>query len=87
MIKDCQIYGNSANDGGGVYVRDGSLSIVESVVSENVANAYGGGVATYNADLLVAESTISGNAAGSGGGISYSGYGLKSAHHSQHSQR
>ena len=57
-------YHYGAGGGGGVAVRYGSLTLVDSVVSGNAAHgnlAGGGGAAAYASDLQVVRSTISDN--------------------------
>lgn len=54
--------------GGGIFSVGGTLTLAESIVSQNRAIQDGGGVASV-ADLVVTKSTISGNTAKSGGGV------------------
>jgi parallel beta-helix repeat protein len=82
-ISSAEITGNTASgSGGGVYFDGGggysaqTLTIVNSIISNNTSNR-GGGVEVNGGLLTVQNSTISGNtASGDGGGISfYSGVG------------
>lgn len=79
VIRDSQITGNYAyNDGGGLYVRQATLQVDHSTISNNVAYyaSSGGGVAIKrDATVTINSSTISGNRAGQGGAISAHGGG------------
>ncbi len=81
-ISDCVITGNQTaptnSYGGGIYNNGGTLTLIGSTVSNNVArfNAFsnGGGISSQIGTLIVTNSTISGNTAnstagGNGGGI------------------
>ncbi len=55
---------------GGAIFNSGGLTVVESVITGNQANANGGGIyAGAYVDTVIQESTVSGNTANSGGGI------------------
>jgi hypothetical protein len=62
-------YGNRAGSGGGIE-NNGTLTLLNSTISGNVANGLGGGL--YNSNpygiLTLTNSTVSGNTATSGGG-------------------
>ncbi len=63
-------YLDGTGKGAGIWVSDGSLSVSESLLSNNHTSGYGGGIRARNTEVLVAETTISGNRTGSqGGGI------------------
>jgi RHS repeat-associated protein/CSLREA domain-containing protein len=64
------ISGNqTANNGGGVYVQGGSLSVTDSAVVNNTAN-YGGGLLNDSSAVTLTNVTISGNSSvDSGGGM------------------
>jgi len=74
-IKSSTITGNAAVSGGGIYSFDndielspGSISVIDSVISNNIATKSGGGI--LGGRIVVTNSTISGNTASvSGGGI------------------
>ncbi len=81
-ISDCVITGNQTaptnSYGGGIYNNGGTLTIVGTTISNNIArfNAFsnGGGISSQIGTLIVTNSTISGNivnstAGGNGGGI------------------
>ncbi|HBU02459.1 MAG TPA: hypothetical protein DEB20_08005 [Acidimicrobiaceae bacterium] len=71
-LSNVEISGNSAGDnGGGLYLYQGSLTIIDSTISNNVAETgTGGGIAFEDGPFTIVSSTISGNTAGdSGGGI------------------
>jgi len=52
--------GDSSSGGGGIYNLDGTLTLTNSTVSDNTANANGGGIWNSGA-LTLTNSTISGN--------------------------
>lgn len=69
-IHDSVITGNAGNLGGGVYQRNGSLTLLNSNVSQNAASQSGGGIVTFSLDdTLIQDSTVDGNTATTGGGI------------------
>ena len=76
MIDQSTIRGNIArgadSDGGGIALRDGSLTITNSTVAANSAPDLGGGIHYQDGfgggELLVENSTVSGNTATNGGG-------------------
>jgi hypothetical protein len=75
-VRDTQIAGNAADQGGGIARQFGSTKIYRSALIGNSAASVGGGVFVYsNAadDLLVWNSTFSGNAAPDGGALYQSG--------------
>jgi hypothetical protein len=64
------VTGNSGINGGGVYSFGAStFRIIDSIITNNVADDMGGGVFSTSTDLLIEGSTISGNTAVEGGGI------------------
>ncbi|WP_339612657.1 choice-of-anchor Q domain-containing protein [uncultured Rubinisphaera sp.] len=70
-IVDSIISGNFAESGGGIYSQ-GTLTILDSVITGNSTHGDGGGL-TLNGKQTITNSIISGNKAKSGGGIySYS---------------
>ena len=73
-----EISNNEAVNGGGVYVDDGSLRVLDATtcISNNKATASGGGIYVGGGDIIVSGAKISGNKAdnGQGGGI-YAGNG------------
>ena len=69
-LLDSKITGNIAVRGGGIYTRNGSLTLTRSAVEENSSRAYGGGLVVRETELLVSDSAITGNSAVTyGGGI------------------
>ena len=72
-ITDSTVSLNSAEYGGGVSVRAGSLTIALSLFSGNEATIWGGGVVgTSTANVLIESScSFSGNTAGTSGGAIY----------------
>ena len=64
-----KIDGNSATNGGGVYVYEGTATMTGGTISNNTASTNGGGIYS-NDNLTISGGTISGNKAnGIGGGI------------------
>lgn len=78
-IDSCTIAGNSAPNGGGIYVQatSGGMVIRNSTISNNFTTGSGGGIFTINSSktLSIYNSTIVGNSAstGFGGGVARSG--------------
>ncbi|HZH33412.1 MAG TPA: choice-of-anchor Q domain-containing protein, partial [Pyrinomonadaceae bacterium] len=77
-ITDCHITGNVADGrGGGIRnVQGGSLTVINSTVSNNISNSAspgGGGIHSENGSLTITNSTVSGNVktggTNNGGGI------------------
>ena len=67
-MMDSTVSGNTAAlDGGGIFSRSGTVSLINTIVSGNTANIGGGISNTGTADLT--SSTISGNTGFRGGGI------------------
>ncbi|NLE37833.1 MAG: cadherin-like domain-containing protein, partial [Pirellulaceae bacterium] len=77
FLDSSTVSGNSATQqGGGIYVNGGTLTVVNSTISGNSAAQYGGGVYSYGSSAMasISNSTISGNTAVSyAGGIFNSG--------------
>ena len=66
------VSGNSNVDssGGGIYTNSGSVSLLNSTVSQNSSGNRGGGIGTSSGDVSLLNSTVSGNSASFfGGGI------------------
>jgi predicted outer membrane repeat protein len=71
-VRDSQIAGNAADQGGGIARQFGSVKILRSALIGNSAASVGGGVFVYSNfgdELLVLNSTFSGNSAPDGGAI------------------
>lgn len=71
-VNDSIITGNKGYQGGGIYVNPGTLTVSNSVISDNDTTRDGGGVFAYGGTVTISNSTIEGNTAGSGyhgGGI------------------
>ena len=60
--------GNSADQGGGIFNDNGTLTITNSTISGNSASS-GGGISNYFGTLTITNTIISGNSADYGGGI------------------
>ena len=59
---------SSGDDGGGIYVRGGSVSILNTSIIENTANDEGGGIFVRQSAFTLSNSTVSGNSVGDDGG-------------------
>ena len=77
-IRRSTISGNSSsstgsdNGGGGVFIRDRSLVVIDSTISGNSSAADGGGISSpFSGDVSVINSTVSGNTADARGGGLY----------------
>jgi hypothetical protein len=69
-LQRVRITGGIANNGGGIYNLNGSLTLNECTVSGNEASGDGGGILNNTGDLTLTNSTVSENAAtNNGGGI------------------
>jgi hypothetical protein len=72
LLGGSSIVGNDAANGGGIR-NDGTLTLIDSDVTDNTAINLGGGIYNTGATSLLDDSSITGNeansAAGSGGGI------------------
>jgi len=60
-IADATISGNSARDGGGIHQVDGSLTLTNVTVAENVARNSGGGISTSNGVVMLSNSIVADN--------------------------
>ena len=78
-IVGSSFFGNTAFDGGGIYVNasDRGTGIYNSTLNDNTASDSGGGIFLAGTDdeVLIVNATISDNNAASGGGISNGGDG------------
>ena len=64
------IYGNIANNGGGLYLTNSPFNTITGNVFTNVANSSGGGVYLFNSDYFTNNGWITNNYANiSGGGV------------------
>lgn len=69
-IKYCTINGNSADNGGGIYLSQSELDITYCSFSENTASTDGGGIYVLNSISTIENCTFEGNTAtGNGGGV------------------
>jgi uncharacterized repeat protein (TIGR01451 family) len=69
-LNYCEIMGNTAYTGGGIYNNNGSVTLNNSSVSGNkLTSGSGGGGIKSSGTLILNNSTVSGNIGGSGGGI------------------
>ncbi|HFC11648.1 MAG TPA: hypothetical protein ENJ56_02295 [Anaerolineae bacterium] len=67
------VQNNRADSGGGLYVRNGVLTLSGAQIGQNFAEVAGGGVVMESAEIAIETSTISQNYAASGGGIALVG--------------
>ncbi len=69
-LENATITGGSAAAGGGIYVRESTLTVVGATIDGNSAGNYGGGIRAYLSSVSLSNATISGNStSGKGGGI------------------
>ncbi len=76
-VTGCTIDGNTAAAGGGIYQSNGTLTIIESTLADNLAIAdasqshsnYGGGIYAEGSAAALTNDTIAANTAVEGGGI------------------
>lgn len=61
-LTEVTVRGNSAIQGGGIYIGGGSATVERSTVSGNTSSTAGGGVYVRGAALTITDSTVSGNA-------------------------
>lgn len=59
---------SSIGDGGGISLVNATMTITNSTISENIAQADGGGFHLLSSDLTIANSIVTGNSASSGSG-------------------
>ena len=77
LIVNCSIRGNSAGDGGGIFVQPAAICDLSATgtnaceLRDNVATNYGGGICTSTQAVLRAQGNVlvSANQAGNGGGL------------------
>ena len=63
IIQGCWLSGNSAGSGGGLGIA-GSVTLVHSTITKNIAEAMGGGLVYVGGSLAIANCTFYGNEAG-----------------------
>ncbi len=71
-LTHMRVLTNTALDGGGIYLTEGTLRFTQGIISENTASDKGGGVSAMNyqnSRLIISHTTISDNTAEYGGGI------------------
>jgi hypothetical protein len=75
-LTDTIVTGNTADSSAGGIGAGGTLDLIRSTLSDNVAGTDGGAVGLFAGDLHLIDSTLSGNeASGRGGGVFLFGYG------------
>ena len=68
-VANNTIIGNSARDGGGMYLAGTSPTIANNTITGNRAGNWGGGLYLEGSFPTIANNTIAGNGAGDGGGL------------------
>ena len=68
-LINCIVTKNSAAEGGGIKVLDGSASVINSTLTANIADSNGGGINVENSDLLIGNSILWENTAASGDAV------------------
>ena len=71
VISDMTLHhGNTSSHGGGIWNHQGNLTMMNCIISGNIAGTVGGGVYNEGGDLTLTNCTISGNhATGNGSGV------------------
>ncbi len=68
-LTNCTVEGNSAGQGGGLYVSYGTVTLANDTVKSNSAGSDGGGLCTVGATVTLTSDTVEFNQAGEGGGL------------------
>lgn len=68
VLADCRLEANRAVHGGALHLLDGGASVVDTIVTGNVATQTGGAFDLQDTDLSLVDSSIVGNSASSAGG-------------------
>ena len=69
-LTNCTIEGNSAGQGGGLYVAGyGTVTLANDTVESNSAGSDGGGLCALGATVNLTSDTVEFNQAGEGGGL------------------
>jgi len=68
-ISNCQIMGNAAPGGAGIYLFYSSVAITSCTISGNTALSQGGGIYASDSTVAIDNCTLSGNSASQGGGV------------------
>ena len=70
LIADNTIYGNTAQDGGGVYLDQGApFALRGNTIVSNTAVRAGGGMVVHNVEVTLLDNVFAGNNASFGGGL------------------
>jgi len=62
-ISNNQVFGNTADNGGGLYMYKGAATFSANTVTSNSANGYGGGLFLYDSDATFSTNTVTSNTA------------------------
>jgi len=68
IIRNNQVFSNTADNGGGLYMYKGAAAFSANTVTSNTANDYGGGLFLYDSDATLSANTVTRNTASSSGG-------------------
>jgi hypothetical protein len=71
-IRDCYLFGNVAQGGGGVYLRQSASLLESNVITANIANSHGGGLFLSEDGGTLKGNIVASNAARHSGGGLYS---------------
>jgi parallel beta-helix repeat protein len=76
VISDMTLrHGNTSSWGGGIWNHQGNLTMMNCIISGNIAGTVGGGICNEGGYVTLNNCTISSNKANNGGGIYNDGYG------------
>ncbi len=70
-LSNVTLYNNSADNGGGMYVHDNNVTLIETQVLSNTAGTSGGGLNVYKSSVTLTNTQILSNTAGDNGGGLY----------------
>ena len=69
VLNDCEFIGNSGLDGGGLYIYNSNVTVMNSKFDSNVANASGGAIYTFQSEMDVYSTDFINNFAKNGGAV------------------
>ena len=70
-VSGVTVHNGNGTSGGGIFIDEGRLTLINSAVSGNTASLSGGGIFNDEAILTLTNSTVSGNTVNAGGGGVY----------------
>ena len=68
-ISACDVFSNTAQMGGGLFLREGDVAITNSIFISNVVDRRGGGVGMDHSNAVISQTLFVGNKAGYAGGL------------------